>query len=86
LRVVELRSAYATLGVPYGSASDAVRSAYRIQLRLVHPDTGGAGDPYTLGLVRNAYRTIVANAQAQPAVPPPSGRSGPLRRHVDVYA
>ena len=43
-RPITLKDAYAVLGVRPGASVDEIRSAYRRQLSIHHPDAGGDAD------------------------------------------
>lgn len=88
---MEVTRAHSLLGVRAGASHSELRSAYRTQLRRVHPDAGGAGDPAAIQSIRGAYRTLVADAArrrpvAEPAVTRRPAAEPVERRHIDVYA
>jgi curved DNA-binding protein CbpA len=77
---MDVTRAYSMLGVPSGASLKEIRSAYRNQLRRIHPDTGGLGDPAALASIRGAYRAIVEGGVMRVTVEPVRPR------HIDVYA
>lgn len=50
----ETRQAFAMLGLEPPSTPDQIRQAYRRQARSLHPDFGGASEPFIL--LQRAYR------------------------------
>lgn len=46
--------ALTALNLSEGYTAEELKSAYRTEIRLVHPDSGGSGDPARLGLVQDA--------------------------------
>ena len=50
----ESRQAFALLGLEPPSTPDQIRQAYRRQARSLHPDFGGASEPFIL--LQRAYR------------------------------
>lgn len=53
----ETRQAFAVLGLEPPGTPDQIRQAYRREARRLHPDFGGASEPFIL--LQRAYRTAL---------------------------
>jgi hypothetical protein len=77
---VQLRDAYAVLGVPPGLNSDEIRSRYRHLVKEMHPDVA-AGRAGELGEIIEAYRLIdTFLARRKPTVRPRQRAAKPSHR------
>lgn len=53
---------YTALGIPIGSGSDAVKTAYRKLVKVHHPDLGGSTDRFLR--IQNAYENLMDSGSA----------------------
>jgi curved DNA-binding protein CbpA len=53
------RDWWVVLGVPPNANTDQIKDAYRIKVKMVHPDTGGS--EYQFNELQQAYKDAVGN-------------------------
>jgi hypothetical protein len=70
---VEVREAWAVLGLAPGSGWDDVRACYRELIRAAHPDVAGPAATRRAARVNSAYTTL-ARARREGRLAPPAAR------------
>lgn len=84
----DIRRAYAALGLPAGSSSEAVRKRYKTLVKTWHPDRFAA-DPQgqaeageRLRVINAAYTTLTRRFEPAGGAPPSPGAAKPVGRRL----